>query len=113
MVKERGMTVAEFSRRISTHRRNVYDIFKRRNVDTALLLKIGAVLEYNFFRLYGEVSYDPDVLTEPDGKGNYNRDQTGKLRRRIETLETENRLLLERLKDKETIIELLKKSREK
>ena len=52
VLKERGMTITEFAKRISTHRRNVYDIFERESVDTALLQKIGKVLDYDFFNVY-------------------------------------------------------------
>ena len=49
-LRERGMTISEFSRRIICSRSNVYDIFKRKFIDIPLLEKISEVLRYNFTR---------------------------------------------------------------
>lgn len=49
---ERGISVSEFGRRISTSRENVYGIFKRETIDTGLLVKISKVLDHDFFRYY-------------------------------------------------------------
>lgn len=51
-LKDRGMSNAEFARRINTHVRNFYDIFKRKSIDTELLKKISLVLEFDFFNYY-------------------------------------------------------------
>jgi transcriptional regulator with XRE-family HTH domain len=47
-----GMTVTEFARRIKTTRQNVYGIFERFSIDTALLERIGKALNYDFFKHY-------------------------------------------------------------
>jgi transcriptional regulator with XRE-family HTH domain len=47
-----GFTVTEFARRIDTSRENVYGIFKRRSIDTDMLVKISRTLNYDFFTLY-------------------------------------------------------------
>ena len=47
-VKERGMPVAEFARRINQSRNNMYNIFKRKDVNTRLLKTISKVLDYDF-----------------------------------------------------------------
>ena len=47
-LKSRGMSVAEFARRINRSRNNVYNIFKRQYIDIELLQTISAVLEYDF-----------------------------------------------------------------
>jgi transcriptional regulator with XRE-family HTH domain len=52
VLDQSGMTVTEFSKRISTSRENVYGIFKRKSIDTEMLLKISKALNYDFFRLY-------------------------------------------------------------
>ena len=51
-VKERGMTVSEFARRIICSRSNVYDIFKREYIDISLLQRISKVLNYNFMQKF-------------------------------------------------------------
>ena len=49
-LKEQGMTKAEFARRISRCRSDVYSIFKRQYIDLELLQTISKVLHYNFLR---------------------------------------------------------------
>ena len=49
-VKHRGMTVAEFARRIIVSRTTVYNIFKRKYIDIQLLNTISEVLEFDFIR---------------------------------------------------------------
>jgi hypothetical protein len=49
---KKGMTVSEFGRRINKSRENVYSIFKRKTIDTGLLLIISEVLEHDFFQYY-------------------------------------------------------------
>jgi len=46
--EHRGMTVAEFARRINRSRNTVYSIFRREYVDLQLLSKISEVLEFDF-----------------------------------------------------------------
>lgn len=48
VLDDRGMTVSEFARRINKSRENVYDIFRRKSLDTDLLSVISQVLEYDF-----------------------------------------------------------------
>lgn len=48
----KDLTVSEFARRIDTSRENVYGIFKRKSIDTNLLIKISDVLDHNFFQYF-------------------------------------------------------------
>ncbi|HEY5919070.1 MAG TPA: helix-turn-helix transcriptional regulator [Chryseolinea sp.] len=50
----RNMKLTEFADELGTVRQNVYRIFKKRHVDTGLLLKISQVLNHNFFQYYVE-----------------------------------------------------------
>jgi|GEM_PF-1054238 len=52
LVKNKGISVTEFADRINNSRRNVYEIFDKKTIDTGLLIKIGKVLEQNLFLLY-------------------------------------------------------------
>jgi hypothetical protein len=45
-------TVAWFARQLHCNRQNVYDIFKRNNIDTELLLRISLILNTNFFSFF-------------------------------------------------------------
>jgi len=47
-LEESGMPVAEFARRVCCSRNNVYNIFKRKYIDTGLLEKISIVLDFDF-----------------------------------------------------------------
>lgn len=49
---ERNLKLTEFADELGTVRQNVYRIFKKRHVDTGLLLKISQVLHHNFFQYY-------------------------------------------------------------
>ena len=54
MVKEelrnQERTVAWFARKLCCNRQNVYDIFKRESIDTALLRRISNILKHDFFK---------------------------------------------------------------
>jgi len=47
-----GMTKAEFARRINKSPQNIHDLLTRESVDTNLLITIGEVLNYNFFKAF-------------------------------------------------------------
>lgn len=49
---ERNMKLTDFADELGTVRQNVYRIFKKRHLDTGLLLKISQVLNHNFFQYY-------------------------------------------------------------
>ena len=49
-VQERS--IAWFARKLYCDRSNVYDIFRRRSIDTDLLLRICVILNCNFFKFY-------------------------------------------------------------
>lgn len=49
---QRNMKLTDFADELGTVRQNVYRIFKKRHVDTGLLLKISQVLNHNFFQYY-------------------------------------------------------------
>ena len=52
VLEQRGITKVNFAKQIYTTKQNVYDIFERESIDTALLLKISKILQYDFFRHY-------------------------------------------------------------
>lgn len=45
-------SVSWFARKLFCERTNVYSIFKRESIDTALLFRISLVLHINFFSYY-------------------------------------------------------------
>jgi transcriptional regulator with XRE-family HTH domain len=49
---QQNMKLTDFADELGTVRQNVYRIFKKRNLDTGLLVKISEVLNHNFFQYY-------------------------------------------------------------
>lgn len=47
-VDESGMAYAEFAHRINTSRTNIYRIFESKSIDIERLIRISAVLDYDF-----------------------------------------------------------------
>jgi transcriptional regulator with XRE-family HTH domain len=47
-----NMKLTDFADELGTVRQNVYRIFKKRHLDTGLLVKISQVLQHNFFQYY-------------------------------------------------------------
>ena len=47
-------TVTWFAKKLNCHRVNVYDIFKRENIDIQLLIQISKVLNKNFFKIISD-----------------------------------------------------------
>lgn len=51
-LRRQGRGVTWFAAQICCERTNVYTIFKRKSIDTELLLRISQVLDHDFFRYY-------------------------------------------------------------
>ena len=45
-------TVTWFAQKLYCERTNVYNIFKRKSIDTELLLRISQILDHDFFKVY-------------------------------------------------------------
>lgn len=74
-LRRQERSVTWFSRKILCDRRNVYDIFNRADIDTALLYRISKALHFDFFKFYtnslrttGLQLREPD--TRPDAHDN-------------------------------------------
>ena len=50
VLEQRQKPVTSLAKEINCERTNVYNIFARKDINTALLAKIGIILEYNFFK---------------------------------------------------------------
>jgi transcriptional regulator with XRE-family HTH domain len=48
----RHMKLTDFADELGTVRQNVYRIFRKRHLDTELLIRISQVLDHNFFQYY-------------------------------------------------------------
>ena len=54
-LRKQERSVAWFARKLYCDRSNVYDIFKRKSIDTDLLLRISIILNRDFFKLYNQM----------------------------------------------------------
>jgi len=59
---KKGMTVSELARRINKSRENIYSIFKRKTIDTGLLVNLSNVLEHDFFQYYTPLKTEVEKL---------------------------------------------------
>ena len=98
-LREKGISVSEFARRINTNRNNVYDIFRRDSIDTLLLQKISTVLEHDFFQYFNSNIVSESFPT-------YTNEETY-LKQKISELEKELLFFKEIISDKNRIIALL------
>ncbi|MBR5687752.1 MAG: helix-turn-helix transcriptional regulator [Prevotella sp.] len=53
-LQKQERTVTWFARKLNCNRQNVYDIFRRTNIDTDLLMRISIVLHVDFFKIYSQ-----------------------------------------------------------
>ena len=49
---KQGRSVTWFADKLCCERTNIYNIFKRESIDSALLFKISQILGHNFFAYY-------------------------------------------------------------
>lgn len=63
--KELRIGPTELGKLISTSKQNVYGIFKRRSVDSELLMKISKILKYDFFHHY----HTPELISVAEDSG--------------------------------------------
>lgn len=61
-LKASGMSVSEFAKRLNCHRQNVYDIFKRQDVDLQMLQRISKVLDHDFVTELYAMQKPPKVI---------------------------------------------------
>ncbi len=55
--KELRIGPTELARKIRTSKQNVYGIYSRDSIDTALLQKLSKALEFDFFAYFGTTGY--------------------------------------------------------
>lgn len=56
-------TISWFARKLYCDRSNIYDIFRRKSIDTELLLRISIILNHDFFQDYSRL-YDETLSCE-------------------------------------------------
>ncbi len=56
--------LTDFADELGTVRQNVYRIFKKRHLDTGLLVKVSQVLNHNFFQYYVSTENQDNIESE-------------------------------------------------
>lgn len=107
-IKEKGIPISEFARKINTNRNNVYNIFRRESIDTFLLIKISKVLECNLFDYFSNTIENNNFVAEK--KIPYYKKED--VKNEVEVLLKEIEYLKQTIADKNTIIILLQKENE-
>ena len=103
----RGITKSEMARRLNMSPTNIHKIFKRQSIDTALLTRIGDLLQYDFFihfvkttpADYNERIKDlgfPVVLSK-EAEVTYNAADLDNCKERVRMLEKINSLLEDKI----------------
>ena len=59
--REQGRSVKWFAEKLCYDRRNIYKIFRKESIDTALLKKISILLNHNFFKDLAEEKLPHDL----------------------------------------------------
>ena len=68
VLKQKHLTVSWLAEQVPCDRSNIYNIFRKNDISTALLRRFCEVLEYNFFKELSDWSY-PDSCYEVGGGG--------------------------------------------
>ncbi len=97
----RQMKLTDFADELGTVRQNVYRIFRKRHLDTGLLLRISQVLNHDFFQYYsnmpaprGKNDSHPRVAeTEYERQLELSRKEIDYLRRIIKLMEEKSVLI--------------------
>lgn len=53
-LRQQGRTITWFAEQLCCTRPNVYKIFQKESIDTALMYRISKILQHDFFREYSE-----------------------------------------------------------
>jgi len=72
-VRKQEWSITEFADAIYCKRNNVYDIFKRNNLDIQLLARISKVLKHNYFKDLAEEPELAELTVEESEKDKMNR----------------------------------------
>jgi transcriptional regulator with XRE-family HTH domain len=93
-IRQKGISVSVFAKKINRSRNVVYDIFERESIDTELLGKISKVLGFDFFNLLsGQKEYQHisknTVLNDQQGAYTKQQEEIKLLKQQNEILQNE------------------------
>ena len=68
-VKEQNKTSVWLAEQLSYSRTNVYKLYDKKSIDTDVLFRISAILDFDFFSLYSDEVCKRNCPMGQDGKG--------------------------------------------
>lgn len=71
-MEELNLPTTYLADKLSYHRQNIYDLYRRKNIDGPILVKISKALGYDFFKAY-RLHIDPETKELGEPKTNYER----------------------------------------
>ena len=77
-VKEQNKTSVWLAEQLSYSRTNVYKLYDKKSIDTDVLFRISAILDFDFFSLYSDEVWKRNCPMGQDGKGIVPWDKTVK-----------------------------------
>lgn len=103
------MKLIDFADQLGTVRQNVYRIFKKRHLDTGLLIKVSEVLNHNFFQYYvtqerNSESHSPEIVKARSDVQHVQR-QLDQARKEIEYL----RKIIKLMEEKAELVQQIEK----
>ncbi len=67
--KSTGLTVTELGKRVGTTRQNIYRIFDRKSIDSALLFRLGKAMSYDFYKHFSDYMADENIKVTNVNRG--------------------------------------------
>jgi len=64
-LRREGKSVVWFANELGCHRTNVYNLFEKHSIDTAMLERISVILNCDFFELYYKETQEKIVRNTP------------------------------------------------
>lgn len=76
IVKERKISVPLLAEALCCSRKNVYKMFQKESINTALLMRVSEVLHYDFFAEHSNCLHFRDSLQDGDNEPFYSQDKS-------------------------------------
>jgi len=104
--KSTGLSVTELGKRVGTTRQNIYRIFDRKSIDSALLFRLGKAMSYDFYKHFSDYMSDEGIKVN-------NVDRGVDLQKEVDALKGEVANVSEKYEMLKRLNELLEKKVEK
>lgn len=93
-----GLSISQFAKLIHKERSLIYNIFKRKSIDTELLFDICMALNVDLFKNYSTKLEDKNLYIKESNKSNINKNEMRKVMLEIELSSEEYKKLIGKIK---------------